>query len=92
MMIDASSSSSIAIAGDRRGTGTNALLLRPPKLIAYAYGEKSVAAHARAANAVQAAVSLVARLGLQFDIDTPEDWHAWQALKKEREHRRRGVA
>ena len=70
----------VAIAPDRAGTGTNALALRPPGVIAFRFGRGSFAAHA--AEVERAAVPCVAvnRAGLAFDLDTPEDLRRWLEL------------
>jgi 2-phospho-L-lactate guanylyltransferase len=63
----------IAIVPDRRGTGTNALLLTPPDAITPSFGPGSFARHVAAAHeaGVEHAVERIA--GLMFDIDTPDD-------------------
>jgi 2-phospho-L-lactate guanylyltransferase len=71
----------LAIAPDRRETGTNALYLSRPGLIGFAYGERSLAAHVAAAAGAGAPASIVRRPGLAFDVDTPEDYREWQALR-----------
>jgi 2-phospho-L-lactate guanylyltransferase len=53
--------------------GTNALLLEPPTVIEPAFGDNSLAAHLRAAAAVEASVQVVVDPTLGFDLDTPED-------------------
>jgi 2-phospho-L-lactate guanylyltransferase len=70
----------VAIAPDRAGTGTNALALRPPGVIAFRFGIGSFAAHA--AEVERAGVSCVAvnRAGLAFDLDTPDDLRRWLEL------------
>jgi 2-phospho-L-lactate guanylyltransferase len=62
----------VAIVPDRHGRGTNALLLEPPDVIAFAFGGDSRAAHRHAAEAVcTRVVELESPLAL--DLDTPED-------------------
>jgi 2-phospho-L-lactate guanylyltransferase len=64
---------SVVIVPDRHGTGTNALLLSPPTILAPAFGEGSFERHnalARAAG-VTPRVAQVRSLGL--DVDTPDD-------------------
>jgi 2-phospho-L-lactate guanylyltransferase len=62
----------VAIVPDRHGRGTNALLLEPPDIIAFAFGGDSRAAHRHAAEAVcTRVVELESQLAL--DLDTPED-------------------
>jgi 2-phospho-L-lactate/phosphoenolpyruvate guanylyltransferase len=62
----------VLIIPDRHGTGTNALLLRPPTVADPAFGPGSRAAHAAAARAADAALR---ELGgpLSLDVDTPAD-------------------
>jgi 2-phospho-L-lactate/phosphoenolpyruvate guanylyltransferase len=67
---------SVTVVPDRHGSGTNALLLAPPAVIAPAFGPGSRARHEALAVAAGAtcAVTEVASLGL--DVDTPEDLRA----------------
>lgn len=62
-----------AIVPDRRGAGTNALLLRPPGLIEYAFGTDSFTAHRARARAAGARVEVFDLPGLRLDLDLPED-------------------
>ena len=64
----------LVIAPCRHGTGTNALLLRPPDLVPFSFGPDSFAAHCAAARAAGLEPRLCRRQGLAFDLDTPEDW------------------
>jgi 2-phospho-L-lactate guanylyltransferase len=70
----------VAIAPDRAGTGTNALVLRPPGLIQFRFGVGSFAKHV--SEVERAGVPLVAvnRAGLAFDLDTPADLARWLEL------------
>ena len=68
----------VALVPDRGGTGTNLLLVAPPRAIAFLFGEGSRAAHAAAARAAGAAyVELGGPLAL--DLDTPDDLLAAEA-------------
>lgn len=67
----------MVIAPCRHGTGTNALLLRPPGLIPFAFGPDSFAAHCTAARAAGVEPRICRTPGLAFDLDTPEDW-GWE--------------
>jgi len=71
--------SDVVIVPDRRGTGTNALYLRPPSRIAPRFGPRSFAAHRRAAGA-GGRVLEIARFGL--DIDTPADLDALRRVSQ----------
>jgi len=62
------------IAPDRHERGTNALLVRPPDLIRFAFGPDSFREHVRRAQAADAQVRLVRAPNLALDLDTPEDW------------------
>jgi 2-phospho-L-lactate guanylyltransferase len=62
----------VVLVPDRHGAGTNALLLRPPGVIDFAFGRGSRARHlAAAAAAGAAAVEIDGPLTL--DVDTPDD-------------------
>ncbi|MDX6624347.1 MAG: 2-phospho-L-lactate/phosphoenolpyruvate guanylyltransferase [Solirubrobacterales bacterium] len=63
----------VTIVPDRHGTGTNALVLRPPSAIVPAFGEGSCERHVEAARAagIPYGVEELASLGL--DLDTPAD-------------------
>lgn len=62
----------VALVPDRHGRGTNALYLRPPDVIASAFGGDSRVAHAQRANA--AGARYLERDGpLGIDVDTPDD-------------------
>ena len=62
----------VVLVPDRHGRGTNALLLRPPAVIAVAFGGDS--RHAHAGRAESAAARYVEIDGPQWlDLDTPED-------------------
>ena len=63
----------VVVGASRDGEGTNALLLRPPDVIAPAFGPPSVERHLRLARANGAAARVVHHLGLALDVDTPAD-------------------
>jgi 2-phospho-L-lactate guanylyltransferase len=63
----------VAIAPSDARSGTNALLLRPPDVIAPLFGDDSFEAHLRAAAAAGAAVQVVSDPVRGFDLDTPDD-------------------
>ncbi len=73
----------LAIASDRSGTGTNALVLSPAGAIPYAYGLGSFAAHQRAATGKGMVLNVVRRPGLSFDIDTPDDFEQMEEIKRD---------
>lgn len=64
---------SVVLATDRNHDGTNALLMRPPGLIQYAYGPGSYQRHAVMARDAGAIVNTYESDRLLQDIDLPED-------------------
>jgi 2-phospho-L-lactate/phosphoenolpyruvate guanylyltransferase len=63
----------LAIVPDRHGTGTNALLLRPPDAIEPAFGPGSLERHVDRARAAGVGAALERVGSLLLDVDTPED-------------------
>lgn len=69
-------SRAVIVGSSHDGQGTNALLLRPPKVIAPAFGPPSVGRHVQLGLAAGAHTVVRAGLGLALDIDTPDDLRA----------------
>jgi 2-phospho-L-lactate guanylyltransferase len=69
----------VVIVPDRHGTGTNALLLKPPAAIVPAFGPGSRDRHAAAAQAAGVNHAVVRLASLALDVDTPEDLAALRA-------------
>ncbi|MBX3001062.1 MAG: 2-phospho-L-lactate guanylyltransferase [Caldilineaceae bacterium] len=65
----------IAASGDG---GTNALLLKPPHAIDFAYGPGSFREHIRRAEDAGLPVEIIESVVLALDLDSPEDLHTWQ--------------
>jgi hypothetical protein len=63
----------VVLAPDRHERGTNALLLRPPDAIPFAFGPDSLARHQAVATARGLPVRLYYAPGTALDLDTPED-------------------
>ena len=63
----------VVCAVSRDGTGTNAMLLRPPGVIATAFGVNSLTRHVEAAETAGVESTLVTAPGLMLDVDTPDD-------------------
>lgn len=61
------------VVPDRHGTGTNALLLTPPNVIAPSFGPGSLERHLAAARAAAVPHATAAPSSLTLDVDTPED-------------------
>lgn len=60
--------------------GTNALLLRPPHLMAFAFGINSFAIHCELAQKAGASIQVFESPTLAFDVDRPEDLASLQGL------------
>jgi 2-phospho-L-lactate guanylyltransferase len=67
----------VVLAPDRAGTGTNALLLRPPGALPFCFGPDSYATHRQAAEERGLAVQLYRAPGTAFDLDQPADLDQW---------------
>jgi 2-phospho-L-lactate/phosphoenolpyruvate guanylyltransferase len=69
----------VVIVADRHGSGTNALRLTPPGVIAPGFGTGSFARHAARAAAAGAVVRVAHAPSLELDVDTPGDLTALRA-------------
>lgn len=63
----------VVIVPSRDGSGTNALMMRPPGAISPSFGEDSFARHKKAALGLGLEFSLLNLEGIGLDIDGPED-------------------
>jgi 2-phospho-L-lactate guanylyltransferase len=76
------SATTVAIASDRNGTGTNALKRPVDAAIGFFFGAASFSRHVHAARAAGLQVIVVERTGLACDLDRPEDWQLWRERLK----------
>lgn len=67
----------LALAPDARGAGTNALFMAAGIRIPFGFGPGSLAQHTNEARRIGIEPVMVRRPGLADDIDTPEDYRAW---------------
>lgn len=72
-LIEQSRQHQVVLAPSHEGTGTNAILMRPPLAIPYLFGPNSLQRHLQAARQRQLSSTLVHSPGLASDIDTIED-------------------
>ena len=72
------------IVPDRAGTGTNALLLRPPEVFEPSFGPGSLERHVSAAERAGIRFRVEAVASLMHDVDTPDDLGDLGALLDER--------
>ena len=73
----------VTIVPDRHGSGTNALLLRPPDAIAPGFGPGSLERHVRAADAAGARAAVEEVPTIVLDVDTGDDLSALLAALAE---------
>lgn len=71
----------VVIAPDRRGRGTNALLISPAGLIEYDFGENSFQHHCDLARKADARLEIVDLPSLGLDLDLPEDFEIVKSLE-----------
>jgi len=71
---------SVVIATDQHQDGTNALFIRPPGLIKYAYGTGSYERHKQFAQEAGVDVKIYESPRLLLDIDVPADLQSYNAL------------
>jgi len=76
---------SVGIAPCRHCQGTNALALTPPDLIPPQFGPNSFARHQQLAQKAGVKPTIYHSPQLAFDLDTPEDWLDFMALKPNRQ-------
>lgn len=72
-LVTRSQGSQIAIVPCKNGTGTNALLLKPPDVIPPVFGNGSFKAHLSLARKTRLRCKVLRIWGIQFDIDDPRD-------------------
>lgn len=84
-LLAAASDHDAVIAPDVRHSGTNALLLTPPRLIEPRFGHQSFTAHVQAIRGSAAnRLQIVERRGLSHDVDVPADLLALSGGIRER--------
>lgn len=71
---------SVVIATDQHEDGTNAMFVRPPGLLRYAYGVDSYTRHKQLAEEAGAEVHVYHSERLLLDIDVPADLQSYNAL------------
>lgn len=76
MLLEMGRHAEVVVACDHAGTGTNALLMRRPRLISYRYGPMSHEAHVEEARRTGLDHATCRREAFERDIDTPDDLRA----------------
>jgi 2-phospho-L-lactate/phosphoenolpyruvate guanylyltransferase len=70
----------VVLAPDRHNTGTNLMLVRPPGIIPYSFGENSFAVHQQLAQEAQADLMVYRSERVALDLDTADDLRAYITL------------
>lgn len=73
LLLKAAEQAQVVLASSSDGTGTNALLTRPPLVLPYLFGPNSLAAYIQAAQQARISSTLVQSAHLALDIDTFAD-------------------
>jgi 2-phospho-L-lactate guanylyltransferase len=71
---------SVVIVPDGQRSGTNGLLLSPPELMPFSFGEGSFERHKLLAEATHATLSIYESPRMALDIDTPADLERYKQL------------
>lgn len=84
MLALAGTPASVVIATDRRYEGTNALLIRPPGIIPYCFGENSCAKHQETARKAGIEPQIYVSPTMSLDVDVPEDLVLYRQMAEAR--------
>jgi 2-phospho-L-lactate guanylyltransferase len=71
----------LTIAPDDNEDGTNALFIRPPGWIGFAFGANSFAEHIERARQAEMLIRVLKRPNLALDLDVPEDLARYQKMR-----------
>ena len=82
-MIESAKHYDVVLAPSRDGTGTNALLVRPPLALPYLFGLGSLQRYITEAKQQHLSSILHKSIGLALDIDTIEDLEMFRQYKRE---------
>lgn len=73
----------MVICTDQNAEGTNALLICPPTGFSFHYGPDSFRQHLAEAERLGMSKRIVHAPGIEFDLDTEEDWEAYQSIQSQ---------
>jgi len=82
-MIEASQQYDVVLAPSQEGTGTNAVLMRPPLALPYVFGPDSLQHYQQEAERHELFTTLVRRPGLSLDVDTIKDLELFRRYEEE---------
>lgn len=79
-LIEQSAQHEVILAPSREGTGTNAILARPPLAVPYLFGPDSLQQYKKAARQRHLSIAIHQGIGLALDIDTIDDLRELEAI------------
>ncbi len=79
-LVEQSAQHEVILAPSREGTGTNAILARPPLTVPYLFGPDSLQQYKEAARQRHLSVAIHHSIGLALDIDTIDDLRELEAI------------
>ncbi len=82
-LIEQSQQHQIVLAASLDGSGTNAILVRPPLALPYLFGQNSLQRYLDTARQKRLSCVQLQRIGLAFDVDTIGDLRELQVLRSE---------
>lgn len=82
-LVEQSTRYEVVLASSREGTGTNALLVRPPLAIPYLFGPDSLQRYTEAARQMGLSATIYHTTGLATDIDTIDDLRELHVFNQE---------
>ncbi len=81
-LLEQSAQHQVVLAPARDGTGTNAILVRPPLIVPYVFGPNSLQRYLEAASQKHLSHKIYYSTGLALDIDTIDDLRELETLKR----------
>jgi 2-phospho-L-lactate guanylyltransferase len=81
-LLEQSAQHEVVLAPARGGTGTNAILVRPPLIVPYVFGPNSLHRYVEAARQKHLSHKIYYSTGLAFDIDTIDDLSELEGLNR----------
>ncbi|GAC1394523.1 MAG: hypothetical protein NVS4B11_13140 [Ktedonobacteraceae bacterium] len=82
-MIAASQDYDVVLAPSQEGTGTNAVLMRPPLALPYVFGPNSLQCYQEQAEWREILTTQIKRPGLSLDVDTIKDLELFRRYEEE---------
>jgi 2-phospho-L-lactate guanylyltransferase len=78
-LVERAPTGAVLVVPCKDGTGTNAILRRPPAVLPPCFGGRSLERHVGVAERQRLTCEIVRNARIEFDLDTPEDLRAFAA-------------